>query len=351
MGLRRSLPISASEALTIRPLRSDEWEAFRSIRLMALRTEPGMFFSSFEHDSALGADEWRGWLATQTQCVFGVFAGGTLVGITAVYTHRDDPDGQTALLGTSYVQPAYRGRGLARLLYETRLAWIRSRGTFRRVVVSHRRSNEPSRRAIERYGFALTGSEPRTWPDGAVDDELLYALDLTRDALVARESPTLEPPWLDVPNIVLGDRALRAHLLVERGGVPYRRFELHGVSRSEAWVRSDAITWKGLLAIGFAQRAYVMPVAGGTPRQIDFESYFSRFYAGESWLLVVSGGDVLRLDESGDVVWRSEEFGIDGIIIERVANGRIEGQYAYDPPDGWGPFALALDDGSISSGS
>jgi len=133
--------------------------------------------------------------------------------------------------------------------------------------------------------------------------------------------------------------------------VPYRRFELHGVSRSEAWVRSDAITWKGLLAIGFAQRAYVMPVAGGTPRQIDFESYFSRFYAGESWLLVVSGGDVLRLDESGDVVWRSEEFGIDGIIIERVANGRIEGQYAYDPPDGWGPFALALDDGSISSGS
>jgi RimJ/RimL family protein N-acetyltransferase len=138
-----------------------------------------MFFSSFEHDAALEEVDWRDWIATPTQCVFGLFDGETLVGITAAYTHRDDPDGHTALLGTSYVQPAYRGRGLARLLYETRLAWIRARGTFHRVVVSHRRSNEPSRRAIERCGFELTGNQSRTWPDGAVEDELLYQLDLT----------------------------------------------------------------------------------------------------------------------------------------------------------------------------
>ena len=101
-----------------------------------------MFFSSFEHDAALEEVDWRDWIATPTQCVFGLFDGETLVGITAAYTHRDDPDGHTALLGTSYVRPAYRGRGLARLLYETRLAWIRARGTFHRVVVSHRRSIE-----------------------------------------------------------------------------------------------------------------------------------------------------------------------------------------------------------------
>jgi hypothetical protein len=165
------------------------------------------------------------------------------------------------------------------------------------------------------------------------------------DGLVARESPTVEPPWLDVPTVVLGDGGLHAHLLVERGGMPYRRFELRGVGRPEAWVQSGAIAWKALLVIGFAQRVYVTPAAAASPRRIDLESYFSGFSAGDEWLLVISGSDVLRLDERGDVVWRSEEFGIDGVVIERVANGTIIGQYAYEPPDGWSPFALALDGG------
>jgi len=57
-----------------------------------------------------------------------------------------------------------------------RLAWIRSQGVLRRIIVSHRASNEVSRRAIERHGFLPTRSAPRTWPDGTVEDELFYEL-------------------------------------------------------------------------------------------------------------------------------------------------------------------------------
>ena len=79
----------------------------------------------------------------------------------------------------SYIEPAYRGRGFARLFYEARLDWARSRGAFKRIRVSYRRSNEVSRRANQRYAFAETDALQRMWPDGMQDDEVVYELDLT----------------------------------------------------------------------------------------------------------------------------------------------------------------------------
>ncbi len=81
----------------------------------------------------------------------------------------------------SYLLPEYRGRGLSRLFYEARLRWIVEQERFERVVVSHRRSNEPSKRANERFGFVMTGTARTTWPDGTDDDELLYELRLERN--------------------------------------------------------------------------------------------------------------------------------------------------------------------------
>jgi RimJ/RimL family protein N-acetyltransferase len=64
------------------------------------------------------------------------------------------------------------------MFYDARLAWLRQHPRFTRVVVSHRRSNEASRRANQRHGFTFTHTEGRTWPDGAKEDELYYELHL-----------------------------------------------------------------------------------------------------------------------------------------------------------------------------
>jgi RimJ/RimL family protein N-acetyltransferase len=113
--------------------------------------------------------------ATDRQ-TFGLFDGDRLVGITGVITKREDPSGRTAMLVMSFIVPAYRGRGLSRLFYDARLEWIARHGTFDRVVVSHRRSNEASRRANQHFGFILKETASRTWPDGTVEDELSYEL-------------------------------------------------------------------------------------------------------------------------------------------------------------------------------
>ena len=108
--------------------------------------------------------------------VFGLFSGGYLIGITGVFTSRHDPTGATALLGMSYIIPGYRRRGLSVLFYEIRLAWIESRPQFARVTVSHRLSNEASRRANQRFGFHLTSRTPNVWPDGTNEEEVCYEL-------------------------------------------------------------------------------------------------------------------------------------------------------------------------------
>ncbi len=99
-------------------------------------------------------EEWESTIRGPAHRVFGLFDAGRLIGITAVFAWREDPSGESAILAMSFILPEYRGRGFSRLLYKARLDWARTVVQFKRVVVSHRESNERSRRAIERHGFS-----------------------------------------------------------------------------------------------------------------------------------------------------------------------------------------------------
>ena len=135
------------DSIYTRPLETFEWEVFRDFRLRALQASPGVFSSSYQEEANTTPEEWQRTVRGPTHQVFGLFDREDLIGITAVFTWRGDPSGETAVLAMSFIFPEYRGRGLSRLLYEARLGWIRSVGTFKRVVVSHRESNDVSRRA------------------------------------------------------------------------------------------------------------------------------------------------------------------------------------------------------------
>jgi RimJ/RimL family protein N-acetyltransferase len=167
-------------AVDIRPLVETDWLRFRDLRLHALRTEPGVFFSSYEREAAFEPAEWRARLTGPGKRVFGLFADAELIGITGIVTSADDPSGATAELVMSYILPHYRGRGFSSLLFETRLRWATAQPQFTTVRVSHRHSNQASRLAIERHGFVLVGRAPRLWHDGCLEDEVIYQLSLVR---------------------------------------------------------------------------------------------------------------------------------------------------------------------------
>jgi RimJ/RimL family protein N-acetyltransferase len=167
--------------MTLRPLTESDWAALRRIRLHALQTEPGVYSSTYDLECEKTGEDWR-WLAVgdERHQLFGLFEGETIAGITAVFADRDDPSGQTAVLAMSYISPAHRGQGLSRSFYEARLNWIRSKPQFTRVRVSHRRSNDASRRANQRFGFREIGTRETAWPDGGVEEEVRYEMAIER---------------------------------------------------------------------------------------------------------------------------------------------------------------------------
>ncbi len=149
----------------------------RDLRLKMLKENPGVFSSSYAREAAYEDQRWRD-LATpdKDHAVIGMFSGTQLAGMMAVFRWRDDPAGETAFLGMLYIDPGFQGRGLSERLFNDSIEWAAANGTFKKIVISHRASNEASRRANQKAGFIYTHTQKDvSWPDGSREDEMWYA--------------------------------------------------------------------------------------------------------------------------------------------------------------------------------
>ncbi len=164
----------------IRALTPQDWTAFRAARLRALSLHPGFYCGTLVDAEQRTPEEWQEMLDGHGKQIFGLFDGDTLIGITAVFTCREDPSGRTGVFAMSFIEPEHRGKGYADLYYKARIDFGLKHLPWTRLCVSHRADNEPSRRAILRHGFTFTGRAAKDWPDGNRMDELLYEIDLVR---------------------------------------------------------------------------------------------------------------------------------------------------------------------------
>lgn len=164
--------------LVIRQFSADEWPVYREMRLKALSSDPGVFCSSYEKESADPDQRWKDGVSDPDVGIFGVFYDGRLVGMTGVAVRKKDESGTTAVLWGSWLEKEWRGRGFSKKMYEARLDWVRQRPRLERVVVSHRESNVASKKANQKHGFVLTHTEARVWPDGMSEPEPCYELKL-----------------------------------------------------------------------------------------------------------------------------------------------------------------------------
>lgn len=164
-----------STAYNIRQLNLADLEIYKTLRLEALRLEPSVFSSTYEREAAFDDAVWATRLNNLASASFGLFYDNALIGITGIVIL--DPELPEAVLVASYIQKAHRGKGLSFLLYRERIAWARAR-KLKRIIVSHRKSNKASEAANQHFGFRFTHEEPTPWPDGLVEDQVFYCLDL-----------------------------------------------------------------------------------------------------------------------------------------------------------------------------
>jgi ribosomal protein S18 acetylase RimI-like enzyme len=166
--------------MTVRRARPDEWRVLRELRLRALADAPEAFASTLADEAAAPEELWRrraeegAGLVNLIAETGGARSPGAGVGMATVKL-EPDKGGRAHLLGM-WVDPAYRGRGLATALLDDAVGWARDRGASEMVlwVADH---NTRARRLYERAGFVATGDR-QPLPSNPALPESMLRLDL-----------------------------------------------------------------------------------------------------------------------------------------------------------------------------
>jgi ribosomal protein S18 acetylase RimI-like enzyme len=144
--------------LTLRPLRADETDLHRRLRLAALRESPRAFGDKLEPLEKKSAAYWEA--LTQRVCSVDAMLlaldGERAIGM--IYGLRDQHIRRGARLGGVWVDAAHRRGGAGRLLVDGIVGWARERGyVAARLWVG---KQETAAIALyERAGFRFTGVE------------------------------------------------------------------------------------------------------------------------------------------------------------------------------------------------
>jgi len=165
-------------SISIRQLTENDWRLFSEVRLNALQSDPSVFGSNYESESKFTENDWRSRLQSDDSAIFMIFDDEKPIGMTGVSVFRDDPTSRTAIFWGSWLAPAFRRKGISKLMYETRIEWAKAHPGIERIIVSHRASNVASKFANQKHGFVFTGKDERKWVDGKVEDDLHYELKL-----------------------------------------------------------------------------------------------------------------------------------------------------------------------------
>lgn len=162
--------------IQIKRLSEKDWLAFAQIRLRGLQTDPQAFGSNYKTESEFTEEDWRSRLAAEDNAIFLLSENENPIGVTCVSVDRNDPTGKTAILWGSWLAPEFRGKNLSELMYRTRIDRAKSQPTVEKIIVSHRASNEASKRAIRKHGFVETYRIEKQWTDGVTEDDIFYEL-------------------------------------------------------------------------------------------------------------------------------------------------------------------------------
>jgi GNAT superfamily N-acetyltransferase len=140
----------------VRRVEPDDWQAYREVRLAALRDAPTAFGSTYEQARELPEAEWRRRLGSGVG--FLVYApDGRPIGIAGGYVNPEN--GLPGLLAM-WVGPSARGQGVAAELVEAVAGWAKGTGADR-IQLWVTETNDTARRLYERLGFTYNGEQCR----------------------------------------------------------------------------------------------------------------------------------------------------------------------------------------------
>lgn len=151
-------------AILVRRLTPADADAYRELRLRALREHPAAFTSSYEEDVRKPAAAWSQRLAgadDADEWVLGAFDDDTLVGLAGLAREARAKSRHKATVFGMYVAAEATGRGIGRALLAELVARARQRVGLTQLVLTVTRDNDGARELYAAAGFRTFGVEPR----------------------------------------------------------------------------------------------------------------------------------------------------------------------------------------------
>jgi RimJ/RimL family protein N-acetyltransferase len=161
--------------MTIRLLEPADAQIFQAVRLRGLLEEPTAFVSdhSEEVDRPIG-DVAARLIPLEGAAVFGAFVEGVLAGITGVQTEKSERLQHKAWVWGVYVQPEFRGKGLARALIIAAMEHAFEWPGVLQLNLGVNATNTAARRLYESLGFVEFSFEKQFMiVNGEPHDEIL----------------------------------------------------------------------------------------------------------------------------------------------------------------------------------
>lgn len=135
--------------MPVRQLAAEEWRIARRVRLRALQEAPEAFASTYR-DEVQRPDEW--WVGGMRKLTWFVAeANDELQGVVAGLPAPDHPE-----IVSMWVEPRWRGSGVADELLRAVITWARASGADG-VCLAVAEGNDRARRFYERSGFVASG--------------------------------------------------------------------------------------------------------------------------------------------------------------------------------------------------
>lgn len=163
----------------IRALTADDLEAYKSLWIQGLTSEPAAFLLTAEE--AAGALDSSLIAKLTSGSVFGAFEGARLVGFVAMHQGGPQRLRHMADIGPLYVHPDARRQGLGHQLMDATIAAAKAKSLLQ-LELCVDATNEGARALYASLGFAEIGLRPRSViVDGVPRDDVLMLKQLDAD--------------------------------------------------------------------------------------------------------------------------------------------------------------------------
>jgi ribosomal protein S18 acetylase RimI-like enzyme len=156
-----SAPYEYDLCMTIKVLTPQDVEAYRAIRLEALRNEPAAFGSSAEDFEKESLES----IAKRLQAVefgnftLGAFDGEQLVGIATFFVEPRAKTEHKGHIFGMYVTPKARGKGIAKALLTALIERVRTYPKIKKLNLSVMTTQQEAKRLYVSLGFETYGFE------------------------------------------------------------------------------------------------------------------------------------------------------------------------------------------------